>query len=292
MLEESKLLDGFRLFLRAERGLSRNTVDSYVRDVREFVSCLKKKGKDVLSADYADIMDFLQSHVVLYKTSSVARKISSIKNFFKYLMIENLIQEDPSSLIESPKVVRGLPRVLSEEEIAKIIESASGTTPLSIRDRAILEFAYATGARESEIIEVSLHDIDLDEGFVFLRGKGEKVRLVPIGSKATEALHRYLKVRNTFSPRVDNLFVSRRGGRLSRMSIWRIFAKYSRKAGIDDVHPHTFRHSFATHMHSRGADLRIVQELLGHASIKTTQIYTHLQKERLRRIHSRYHPRG
>jgi len=291
-VQKKDLLKGFEEFLRAERGLASSTVFSYLSDVEQFLDFLESKNISIFEVDYPCIMNFFQSIIVDYATSSVARKISAVKSFYNYLLLEGLVSADPSQLVESPRVVRKLPEVLTEDEVERIIESAHGDDPVSLRDRAILEFAYATGARESEIIDVTVHDVDLEEGFTFIRGKGGKVRLVPLGSKASGAIKNYLKVRGFFKPRVDSLFLSRRGGKLSRMTIWRIFQKYARKAGLEGVHPHTFRHSFATHLISRGADLRVVQELLGHSSIKTTQIYTHLHISRLKKIHALYHPRG
>jgi integrase/recombinase XerD len=229
-------------------------------------------------------------------TSSIGRYLAAIKGFYRFLVLERYIKTDVSSVLEAPKLWQKLPEVLSLDEVERILNLPNLKSQWGIRDKAALELLYATGMRVSEISNLTVSNLNMDVGFIKCLGKGQKERIIPLGKKAQAALQRYLqKVRPALAPKSnsnDALFLSRLGKKLSRQSFWKMIKKYVRLAHIKrDISPHTLRHSFATHLLERGADLRIVQEMLGHANISTTQIYTHINKERLKSIHKKFHPR-
>jgi integrase/recombinase XerD len=293
MNSEKNLIEDFVYYLQAERGLSQNTVESYKSDVLSFLEKIKKDIKDVKKEDIQNHIDEL--HNSNFSTATVARKLSSLRMFFLFWVGEGLIDQTPMNDIESPRAERKLPKFLSAEEVAILIESANGISKYSARDKAILELLYGCGLRVSELLALRKEDLFLKEDFIRVKGKGSKERIIPIGSKAKKALIKYI---NEERPVLDKknssfLFLTKSGNRFSRMGLWKRFQQYLSKSGINkDLSPHTLRHSFATHLLERGATLRTVQLLLGHSDISTTQIYTHVDRNYLRDILSSYHPRG
>jgi integrase/recombinase XerD len=292
-----ELVDTFLNYLSVERGLSRNTIVSYREDINTYIDFLKGRHIDTLSSTTKNnITDFMLSQKDKgLATNSVARRLAAIKAFYKFLVRERILKTDPSSLIESPKLWKKIPQTLSANEVDALLSQPNIRDRQGIRDKAILESLYATGMRVSEAVNLKLDNINLDVGFLRCFGKGNKERIIPLGAKAINSLKRYLK---TSRPQLlkkkqsDFLFLNRSGKKISRQSLWKIIKRYARVARIKKpIKPHILRHSFATHLLERGADLRSVQEMLGHANISTTQIYTHVSKERLKAIHKMFHPR-
>jgi len=292
----------FLSYLRVERGLAQNTILAYGRDLRKFAAFLKKRRKERLEdVDREDVVDFLSS---LYKekldSRSVARNLVSMRALYKFALQEEMVQLDPTENLESPKIRSSLPTYLRVDEIDKLLQAPDLSTPLGLRDRAMLEVLYSTGLRVSELVNLRMADIDVRIGCVRCIGKGDKERLVPIGRKAIEAVDAYLahgrpKFARPSSPPPHNqvLFITRIGKRMSRVGIWKILHDYGLRLGLRGrLTPHKLRHSFATHLLERGADLRSVQLMLGHADISTTQIYTHVVEERLKEIYKAHHPRA
>ena len=283
-------------FLRLERGLSMNTLSAYSRDVTQFARSVGSKSPAAVTR--RDILDHLMKlRDEGIQPSSAARKLVAIKVFFRFLLAQGLISSDPAGIIESPRLMKGLPEVLDIEEAARLLKSASGRDGIrSIRDRALLELLYASGLRVSEASGLKVTDLNQEAGFLRCLGKGGKERVVPVGRHALQWIGKYLQdARPKLKPKdgVRQLFLNRMGKPLSRVSIWMILKQYAKLAGVRrPITPHTLRHSFATHLLEAGADLRVVQELLGHASIATTQIYTHVDRARLKAIHAKFHPRG
>ena len=281
------------------RGYSQNTIDSYKRDIQRLFDFLEVRGVDDLNDVNKTILSsfFSTLDTLGLSTKSIARNYSSIKSFFRYLTVNDFIQSNPTIKFKGPKISVHPPEVLSLSEINKILDQPNTKTLLGIRDKAMLEFAYATGTRVSELLNVKLNDLFLKDEVVRIFGKGSKERLVPIGSYAIYWLNQYLtKVRPALARKLESknyVFLNNRGKKLSRMGFFKILRQYVAQSGVDkNVHPHTIRHSFATHLLERGSDIRIVQELLGHSKISTTQIYTHIDRTRLRETLIRYHPRG
>jgi integrase/recombinase XerD len=291
-------LGSFLDYLRSELGLSENTVKSYAYDISKYTRFLLDKGvKGMALARTCDIEDFLFAmRDEDAAPTTIARAISSLKALYRYLSGDRRVELDPTATIDGPRFLRRLPEVLSPEEIIMILEAPDVSNPLGLRDRAILEFLYASGARASEVINLRLRDLDLEGSVVKVFGKGSKERIVPLGQVALDFLRRYLtEVRPALSgaTRSDFVFLSARKRKISRTTLWKLVKKYAARAGMEKrVTPHTFRHSFATHLLEGGADLVVVQELLGHADISTTQIYTHVDREYLREVHRTCHPRG
>ncbi|WP_057896309.1 site-specific tyrosine recombinase XerD [Liquorilactobacillus oeni] len=285
-------------YLKVERGLSQNTIASYHNDLQQFISFLiSRKITNFDMIDRKVIISFLQDEGEQKKAdSSIVRCITSLRKFFQYLVEEEKIKNDPMQLIDAPKRKEHLPEVLSTKEVERLLLSPDVTKPLGLRNRAILELMYATGLRVSEAINLQLSDLHLSLGLIQTLGKGQKERIIPIGDQAIHWLERYLnEVRPKLlkNQRSSFLFLNHHGRKLSRQGIWKNLKLEVKKAGIQkNVTPHTLRHSFATHILENGADLRVVQELLGHADISTTQIYTHLSKKRLADVYNRYHPRA
>ncbi len=294
-----EFIQEFINYLSVERGLAKNTLIAYRRDLMKYKECLSgKKIEDADSVTRKDITTYMydQKQEGLSATS-ICRSLAAIKMFHRFLVRERLAKEDPTNLVETPKIWQKIPDVLSSAEIESMIAAAKGKHWQRIRDYAILEVFYASGMRVSELVELELANVNLNMGFVRCIGKGSKERLIPIGQKAKDAIEDYCqKVRGKLIKKKEEpkvLFVSRLGKKISRQSMWKIIKFYAQKANIKKVvKPHTLRHSFATHLLEHGADLRSVQEMLGHADISTTQIYTHVDKERLRTIHKQFHPRG
>ncbi len=287
----------FMDFISVERGLSKNTLESYGRDLSKYVQYLKKGGiTDLNKVKRQQIQDFLMSlKDSKLNASSIARNLVAIKVFHRYLTSQRILKEDVTSVIEMPKLWKTLPDVLDEKEVEAILDSPNARLKQGLRDKAMIELMYATGMRVSELVSLKSNDLHMDMGFVRCLGKGQKERIIPVGSKAKEALEKYAqKARPKFLKKGESasLFLTRLGKPMSRQSFWMVIKHYVKDARIKKrVTPHTLRHSFATHLLQNGADLRIVQELLGHANISTTQIYTHINKERLKQIHQKFHPR-
>ncbi len=293
------LLEEFLSYITIERGLSKNTISSYGTDLIHFIEYLATKGiDDVDKVTRQDIMAYL-----LYlkdkgiSSNSISRALVAIKMFYRFLVQERLAKDDVAGVLESPRLVRPLPNVLGMAEVDKLLAAPDVRDWMGIRDKAALELIYATGMRVSELVELMMEGLNLDVGFIKCKGKGDKERIVPIGKAAKEAVERYVaKVRPKLQKKGgqdSHLFLSRLGKKVSRVSFWKMLKKNAKLARIKkDITPHTLRHSFATHLLERGADLRVVQELLGHADISTTQIYTHINKERLKSIHKQFHPRA
>jgi integrase/recombinase XerD len=290
------LLDEFCDALWLEEGLSKNTLASYRRDLAKVAAWLDRKGKPLLGASHADLLAFLAAHAPKMKASSTGRLLSSVRRFYQYALRQGRIQADPSLQIERPKLPRALPKSLSEAEVESLIQAPDIATALGLRDRAMLELLYASGLRVSELVNLKLAEVSLDMGVVRVMGKGSKERLVPLGEEALHWITRYLADgRGALLERkqTDALFVTQRAEPMTRQMFWYLIKRYTLLAGIHKpLSPHTLRHAFATHLLNHGADLRVVQMLLGHADISTTQIYTHVARERMKQLHARHHPRG
>jgi len=290
-------LDAFVEYSAGECHLAENTVAAYRRDLVKFFDWLAGRSIPELSIrDLADYMGWLSERRLA--PASVARHIVSLKVFFRYLQLESVLEDNLAELLGSQKLWQRVPKVLSPQQIDALFQAPESGDPCWRRDRALLELLYATGCRASEGSNLRLCDLHLDEGFCICRGKGDKERLVPLGNRAAEALRTYLqderpKLAASSASPVEWVLLSYRGRRLRRERIWELLKKYAQRVGApSDIGPHTLRHSFATHMLAGGADLRLLQEMLGHASIATTQIYTHVDPSRLKAIHKKFHPRG
>jgi integrase/recombinase XerD len=290
----------FQHFLRLEKSLSENSIEAYSNDLRKLIQYFEFRGLDIEPelVNTENLKEFIKWINELGMSSrSQARVISGLKAFFRFLSLEEKIEEDPTALIEAPKISRKLPQVLTVDEIDKIISKIDLSKPEGHRNRAIIEVLYSCGLRVSELTELRLSDINMEKGYLRVRGKGDKERLVPIGKRAIKEIRNYLYHRNSLlfidEGSKDILFLNRRGNKITRVMIFTIIKNLSTLAGINKrISPHTFRHSFATHLVERGADLRAVQEMLGHESILTTEIYTHLDREYLRDTILSYHPRS
>lgn len=296
----ASLLDEFSDALWLEDGLSRNTLDSYRNDLQLFSAWLRKRNSDdsaLTGATRTDLLDFLESRVLdKIKASTASRELSSLKRFYRYLLRQGKITVDPSLNIETPKMQRHLPESLAENEVEQLLNAPDLNAPLGLRDRAMLEVLYASGLRVSELINLKYSQISMDMGILKVLGKGRKERLAPLGEESLEWLSRYTReARPTLLTGIvtDTIFVTARGAAMTRQAFWYLIKRYARQVGIvKQLSPHTLRHAFATHLLNHGADLRVVQLLLGHADISTTQIYTHIARERLKQLHAAHHPRG
>jgi integrase/recombinase XerD len=295
---DDQSIDAFLDAIWAERGLSRNTLDSYRYDLRNLAHYLRCSHASSLEAASRDqMLAFLAQEVRGGRTArSLSRYLSGFRQYYRWLLREGRIATDPTALIESPKLGRGLPKVIDEEGVTRLLEAPDVSTPLGLRDRAMLETMYATGLRVSELVGLDLANLNLNQGVVRVLGKGSKERLVPLGEHALEWLKRYLAegrsglLKGRHSQAV---FVTARGGGMSRQAFWHAIKRHAMAAGIrQNLSPHALRHSFATHLLNHGADLRVVQLLLGHSDLSTTQIYTHIAREGLKQLHRKHHPRG
>ncbi len=289
----------FGSFLKTERSASKNTYESYLRDLKKYFDwSFERKINKCLNPSLDDLLNFVE--YLKEKSlahSSIARHLISLKNFFRFLRLEEKSNNQSVELLESPALWTRIPFVLSPESVNSLLESPTPEDRYFLRDRAILECLYATGCRVSEVVNMELKDLHLESSFITCTGKGRKQRIVPLGKKAVAALKDYLQklrpllVKIASSTRI--VFVSRAGKPLNRIIIWKQVKKYALKSGLNGkISPHTLRHSFATHLLSGGADLRAVQDMLGHSNIRTTQLYTHVDRNRLKLIHSKFHPRG
>ena len=295
---DSALVDEFCDALWLEDGLARNTLDAYRRDLELFAAWLAAAhGKKLLEGGAADVQAYL-GHLFRKKTraSRAARLLSSLKRFYRYCLRQGRIKADPTLRIESPKLPRGLPKSLTEEDVESLLDAPPVDKALGLRDRAMLETLYASGLRVSELVSLKLGQVSHDMGVVRVVGKGSKERLVPLGEEAIAWIRRYVKEARPellAGRAADALFVTARGGAMTRQMFWTLLRRYAVRAGLrKPISPHTLRHAFATHLLNHGADLRVVQLLLGHSDISTTQIYTHVARERLKQLHAKHHPRG
>lgn len=287
-------LDEFLSYLNYEKGFSQNTLFSYKRDLKQFLIFIKGKAEEVSRAHISRFVAFLSQKN--YASSSIARKLSALKSFYHFLVREKYVKEDPTGQVILPKKIKLLPKALSLGDILKLLENIPQQDPLDIRDQALFELLYASGMRASEAMALNLLDVDLKISFVRVLGKGSKERLVPLGEKAKKALENYIvKARPQVLKNKENpaLFLDQHGKRLSRQGLWWIVKKWVKILSLSSkVSPHTLRHTFATHLLEGGADLRSVQEMLGHANISTTQIYTSVSRERLKKAYLSAHPRA
>ncbi|MEH6472183.1 MAG: site-specific tyrosine recombinase XerD [Halopseudomonas sp.] len=280
-----------------EKGLSDNTLSSYRRDLKAFAAWLAESEQTLMEAERADILRYLNVRLrKRYSPSSTARMLSCLRGFFRYQLREQQIEHDPTLQVESPKLGRPLPQVLTEVEVDELLAAPDPQDPIGFRDRVMLELLYACGLRVTELISLQVSMVNMRQGVVRVMGKGSKERLVPLGEEALEWLARYLRQgRVMLLKRADSevLFPSSRGQQMTRQTFWYRVKHYAAEAGIDKpISPHTLRHAFATHLLNHGADLRVVQLLLGHSDLSTTQIYTHIAQQRLQSLHQKHHPRG
>jgi integrase/recombinase XerD len=291
-------LDQFLHYLIVEKGLSKNTIEAYSHGLNRFLNYLRGKGtkevREISKLDIREFLLFLKRKGLSSKT--LARNLVSIRVFLRFLTEESILSANPAEEIESPKTAKTLPEILSLEEVETLLEQPDPQIPQGMRDRAMLEMLYATGMRVSELTRLQVNHVHLDAGYVLVYGKGSKERIVPIGNEAIKWARRYMgETRERLLKKRESpfLFVNRSGKPMSRQYFWKSIKAYGRRAGIRKrITPHLLRHSFASHLLERGADLRSVQLMLGHVDISTTQIYTHVTGERLKKIHQRYHPRG
>ena len=293
-----RVIDEYMNFLAVEKGVSINTLEAYGRDLNKYITYMDEQGigniKDISSDDIVAFLGSLRNRGLV--ANSVNRSLAALRGFYKYLVLQKLIKENPLANISLARVWIHLPDTLSEEEMRILLDQPSNVNILGIRDGAMMELLYATGIRVSELISLTMNNINWQTGYLIVTGKGGKERIVPIGQVAYEHLDRYVnEVRPGLSKGNSSniLFLNRSGDGLTRQGFWKIVKKYAKKSGmVKRIYPHTFRHSFATHILERGGDLRSVQVMLGLSDISTTQIYTHVTRERLKDIHRRYHPRG
>lgn len=297
-MSSRELIDEFCDALWLEDGLARNTLEAYRRDLTQFATWLREgHGKALISADQADIQIYL-GHLFRKKVraTSVARLLSAFKRFYRYLLRQGRIKGDPTLKIDAPKLPRTLPKSLTEDDVEHLLAAPRVEQALGLRDKAMLETLYASGLRASELVGLKLAQVSQDMGVVRVMGKGSKERLVPLGEEALAWIRRYLKEGRPelLAGRAsDDLFVTTRGAAMTRQMFWHLLHRYALQAGLRKaISPHTLRHAFATHLLNHGADLRVVQLLLGHSDISTTQIYTHVARERLKQLHAKHHPRG
>jgi integrase/recombinase XerD len=287
----------FLNYLKVDKGLSKNTIESYRRDMLKFGALVADRKLALADIQRGDVVDFLAG---LYRrgldSRSVARHLATIRHFFRFAFTEGYVKEDPAMTIESPRIRQSLPQFLSVEEVERLLRQPDLGAPAGLRDRAMIELMYSTGIRVSELCGIGLPDLRTDPGCLRCTGKGDKERLVPVGRQAIEAVQNYLREGRPklLGERISAfLFVNQRGGAISRLAFWRTLRDYGRKAGLrKPLKPHMLRHSFATHLLDRGADLRSVQMMLGHSDISTTQIYTHVVEERLKQVYKAHHPRA
>jgi integrase/recombinase XerD len=292
---EVAAVEAFLDHLWLEHGLSANTVAAYRNDLERLGEFLVARRCRLLDASEGDLLEFMGSGRGI-GVRTRARRLSSLRRFYRYLVRERRIASDPSLRLETPRLGRPLPKSLGERDVERLLEAPAVDDPLGLRDRAMLEVLYATGLRVSELVRLELSEVNTRQGVVRVTGKGDKERLVPLGEEALAWLQRYLGEARSDLCRgreTSVLFPTRRGGAMTRQAFWHLVRRYARRVGIDAaLSPHTLRHAFATHLLNHGADLRVVQMLLGHSSISTTQIYTHVATERLKNLHEQHHPRG
>jgi integrase/recombinase XerD len=291
------IIDRFLDAIWMERGLSENTLDAYRADLLALDQRLKERDVKIVDASKADLLDYISWRVGGgAKPRSTARQLSSFRRFYRYLLREGTIAEDPTAEIAMPKIGRSLPQSLTEDEVDALLAAPNVSEPLGNRDRAMLELLYATGVRVSELINLKMSQMNLNQGVIRIIGKGNRERLIPLGGEAQDWLRDFIdgaRIEILLERQTDYLFPTRRGDRMTRQAFWHIIKRYAKKAGVSKkLSPHTVRHAFATHLLNNGADLRVIQLLLGHSDVSTTQIYTHVARERMKELHSEHHPRG
>ncbi|NNF15166.1 MAG: site-specific tyrosine recombinase XerD [Gammaproteobacteria bacterium] len=291
------VVDEFLDAIWMERGLSKNTLAAYRADLMALSRWLETRATRLSAATRDDLVQFIAARVEKgARPRSTARQLSSFRRFFRYQVREGRIDDDPTANIQMPKIGRTLPKSLSEGKVEDLLEAPDTTEPLGFRDRTMLEVLYATGLRVSELINLRLSEINLNQGVVRIVGKGDRERLIPLGDESMSWITRFIegaRLEILLERQTDYLFPTRRGDRMTRQAFWHIIKRYARKAGIGkELSPHSLRHAFATHLLNNGADLRVVQMLLGHSDLSTTQIYTHVAQERLKEFHTKHHPRG
>ena len=292
-----ELVDRFLDAIWMERGLSKNTLGAYRADLMTLGRGLAEHDKSIDEAQKSDLLDFIAGRVEGgAKPRSTARQLSSFRRFFRYIMREGMRDSDPTADIEMPRIGRSLPKTLTEEEVDALLNAPNTDEPLGHRDRAMLELLYATGLRVSELINLKQSQINFNQGVLRIVGKGDRERLIPLGEESQRWLRDFIdgpRMEILLERQTDYLFPTRRGDRMTRQAFWHIIKRYADKAGVrKKLSPHSLRHAFATHLLNRGADLRVVQLLLGHSDLSTTQIYTHVARERLKDLHGDHHPRG
>ena len=292
-----ELVDRFLDAIWMERGLSQNTLGAYRADLMTLGRGLAEHEKSIDEAEKSDLLDFIAGRVEGgAKPRSTARQLSSFRRFFRYIMREGMRDSDPTADIEMPRIGRSLPKTLTEEEVDALLNAPNTDEPLGHRDRAMLELLYATGLRVSELINLKQSQINFNQGVLRIVGKGDRERLIPLGEESQRWLRDFIdgpRMEILLERQTDYLFPTRRGDRMTRQAFWHIIKRYAEKAGVrKKLSPHSLRHAFATHLLNRGADLRVVQLLLGHSDLSTTQIYTHVARERLKDLHGDHHPRG
>ncbi len=292
-----ELVDQFLDAIWLERGLSANTLGAYRADLMTLRRGLLEKDISIEQAEKADLLEFIARRVESgAKPRSTARQLSSFRRFFRYIMREGLRDTDPTADIEMPRIGRSLPKSLTEDEVDGLLQAPNTDEPLGHRDRAMLELLYATGLRVSELINLKQSQVNFNQGVLRIIGKGDRERLIPLGDESQRWLRDFIdgpRMEILLERQTDYLFPTRRGDRMTRQAFWHIIKRYAQKSGIDKkMSPHSLRHAFATHLLNRGADLRVVQLLLGHSDLSTTQIYTHVARERLKDLHGQHHPRG
>jgi integrase/recombinase XerD len=292
-----ELVDRFLDAIWMERGLSQNTLGAYRADLMTLGRGLAEHDKSIELADKADLLAFIAKRVESgAKPRSTARQLSSFRRFFRYIMREGMRDSDPTADIEMPRIGRSLPQTLTEDEVDALLNAPNTDEPLGHRDRAMLELLYATGLRVSELINITQSQINFNQGVLRIVGKGDRERLIPLGEESQRWMRDFIdgpRMEILLERQTDYLFPTRRGDRMTRQAFWHIIKRYAQKANIrSKMSPHSLRHAFATHLLNRGADLRVVQLLLGHSDLSTTQIYTHVARERLKDLHREHHPRG
>jgi integrase/recombinase XerD len=292
-VEINRFLDA----LWMERGLSQNTLAAYRTDLISLARWMAEQGKSIDIATRAEILEFIAWRVEGgAQPRSTARQLSSLRRYFRYILREGARSDDPTVRISMPKIGRPLPRALSEGEVEALLEAPDTSDPLGHRDRTMLEVLYATGLRVTELVDLQKRQVNLNQGVLRIVGKGDRERLIPLGEESLDWIERFIRGPRSeilLDRQSDYLFPTRRGDHMTRQAFWHLIKRYAKKAKIDDrLSPHTLRHAFATHLLNHGADLRVVQMLLGHSDLSTTQIYTHVARERLKDLHSRHHPRG
>jgi len=292
-----EIVDRFLDAIWMERGLSQNTLGAYRADLMTLGRGLAEHEKTIETADKADLLEFIAGRVEGgAKPRSTARQLSSFRRFFRYIMREGIRDTDPTADIEMPRIGRSLPKTLSEDEVDSLLNAPNTDEPLGHRDRAMLELLYATGLRVSELINLKQSQINFNQGVLRIIGKGDRERLIPLGEESQRWIRDFIdgpRMEILLERQTDYLFPTRRGDHMTRQAFWHIIKRYSQKAGVrKKLSPHSLRHAFATHLLNRGADLRVVQLLLGHSDLSTTQIYTHVARERLKDLHGEHHPRG
>ncbi|MFL2732282.1 MAG: site-specific tyrosine recombinase XerD [Gammaproteobacteria bacterium] len=295
---DRQILDAFIDNIWIEKGLSQNTLDSYRSDLEQFSSWLEKNNLTYIKTSKKEILSYLS---FLFQkglgSKTVARKLSSLKSFFRYLVFKSIISNDPSSEVETPKLLKSIPKSISEKEVEALLDAPDETTDIGLRDKTMIETLYSCGLRISELTNLELLNLNLRQGVIRVIGKGQKERLVPMGDQLIGLLELYISSsrKNLLNKRnSDFLFLSKRGQRMTRQSFWHRIKHYCLASGFepDKISPHVLRHAFATHLLNNGADLRVVQLLLGHSDLNTTQIYTEVARQRLKRLHTEHHPRG